>query len=171
MFYKLIGIALIIAAFVVEISWIALCFGSVIVGIVLLIFAPGILIVPFNILFGLGLAFFAKGSLSGFDSHSYKSHEYRYGYRNGSHDDSSYRQDSTIHREPDAGMQHYYDILGCSMDDDFETIRNAYRKLSREYHPDAIAGKGLGPDFVELATRKMQEINEAYEKIKEARGR
>jgi DnaJ like chaperone protein len=57
------------------------------------------------------------------------------------------------------------------MDDDFETIRNAYRKLSREYHPDAIAGKGLGPEFVELATRKMQEINEAYEKIKEARGR
>ena len=58
MLKKTIGIALIAAAFVVEFLWLGLAFGSIIVGLVLLIFAPGILLAPFSILMGLGLAFF-----------------------------------------------------------------------------------------------------------------
>ena len=173
MLNKLIGVALIIAAFVVEISWIALCFGSVIVGIVLLIFAPGILLAPFNILFALGLAFLAKGSLSDSDYYSYRSYG---GYGSYSQSGSGYDSYSRQREAPsyDSGysqMKRYYDVLGCSMDDDFETIRRAYKDLSRKYHPDAIEGKGLSREFVELATQKMQEINEAYAKIKEERGR
>ncbi len=57
MFKKLIGIALIIAAFVVEAMWLGVTFGTVIVGIVLLIFAPEILFLPFSLLFAMGIAF------------------------------------------------------------------------------------------------------------------
>jgi DnaJ like chaperone protein len=173
MLNKIIGVALIIAAFAVEISWIALCFGSVIVGVVLLIFAPGILLAPFNILFALGLAFLAKGSLSDSDYYSYRSYGGYSSYGQGGSGYDSYSRQREAHTFTSgySDMKRYYDILGCSMDDDFETIRRAYRDLSRQYHPDAIAGKGLSQEFVELATQKMQEINEAYAKIREARGR
>ena len=47
----------------------------------------------------------------------------------------------------------YYKILGVSRDASQEEIQKAYRKLSRQYHPD-IAGK----EFED----KFKEINEAY---------
>lgn len=48
----------------------------------------------------------------------------------------------------------YFDLLGVSADADFETVRRAYRKLARQYHPD------LNPTPESL--RRMQEINAAY---------
>ncbi|MBE3589593.1 MAG: molecular chaperone DnaJ [Firmicutes bacterium] len=50
----------------------------------------------------------------------------------------------------------YYEILGVPRDADAETIRKAFRKLARQYHPDANPGD---PD----AEAKFKEINEAYE--------
>lgn len=47
----------------------------------------------------------------------------------------------------------YYKILGVSRDASQEEIQKAYRKLSRQYHPD-IAGKQFEDKF--------KEINEAY---------
>ena len=47
----------------------------------------------------------------------------------------------------------YYQILGVSRDASQEEIQKAYRKLSRQYHPD-IAGKQYEDKF--------KEINEAY---------
>ena len=47
----------------------------------------------------------------------------------------------------------YYKILGVSRDASQEEIQKAYRKLSRQYHPD-IAGKRFEDKF--------KEINEAY---------
>ena len=64
----------------------------------------------------------------------------------------------------------YYAVLGCSESDSDETIKERYRRLVKEYHPDVIAGKGLPQDFVDFATRRFQEIQEAYSKIKAARG-
>lgn len=53
----LIGAALIFGAILVKITWLGICFGSVILGIVLLVFAPEILFVPFTIGTVAGLAF------------------------------------------------------------------------------------------------------------------
>lgn len=50
----------------------------------------------------------------------------------------------------------YYKILGVTEFDSAETIKNAYRKLARRYHPD-IAGNA--PDIL----MRFKEINEAYE--------
>jgi len=52
-----------------------------------------------------------------------------------------------------------YQILGVSPDASDEEIKRAYRALAKKYHPD------LNPGDAEAA-KKMQEINAAYEKIK-----
>ncbi|HHL39441.1 MAG TPA: J domain-containing protein [Deltaproteobacteria bacterium] len=49
----------------------------------------------------------------------------------------------------------YYKILGVSKDASDETIKKAYRRLARKYHPD------LHPGDKEME-RKFKEINEAY---------
>lgn len=64
----------------------------------------------------------------------------------------------------------YYSVLGCSPSDDNETIKKQYRKLARDYHPDAIASKGLPEEFVNFANDKFREIQEAYEAIQKERG-
>ena len=52
-----------------------------------------------------------------------------------------------------------YKVLGVSPDASDEEIKRAYRQLAKKYHPDR------NPDDQEAA-RKMQEINAAYEQIK-----
>ena len=52
-----------------------------------------------------------------------------------------------------------YKVLGVSPDASDEEIKRAYRALAKKYHPDLNPGD-------EEATRKMQEINAAYEQIK-----
>jgi DnaJ-class molecular chaperone len=49
----------------------------------------------------------------------------------------------------------YYRILGVDRSADDKTIKSAYRKLARKYHPDVAKGKDSGDRF--------REINEAYE--------
>ncbi len=56
----ILGAGFIVGGILVEIAWLGICFGTVILGIVLLMFAPGILFAPFNIGFVGGLAFFAS---------------------------------------------------------------------------------------------------------------
>ena len=62
-----------------------------------------------------------------------------------------------------------YKILGVNAEDDINTIKKAYRKLIREYHPDIIKSQGKSEAYMQEATAKTQEINEAYEIIKEAK--
>lgn len=50
----------------------------------------------------------------------------------------------------------YYEALGIGRDADAQQIKSAYRKLAREFHPDANDNH---PDFEE----KFKEISEAYE--------
>src|SRR5918996_4014580 len=49
----------------------------------------------------------------------------------------------------------YYRILGVARDADDKTIKSAYRKLARKYHPDVAKGKDAGERF--------REVTEAYE--------
>src|SRR6201997_4730045 len=47
----------------------------------------------------------------------------------------------------------YYRILGVDRAADDKTIKSAYRKLARKYHPDVTKGQDA----------RFKEINEAYE--------
>lgn len=62
-----------------------------------------------------------------------------------------------------------YEVLGCKATDSFETIKLAYRRLVKKYHPDYMHGLGVNDQAVKNATRKLQEINAAYEEIKKMR--
>ncbi len=70
---------------------------------------------------------------------------------------------------PKANINDAYKILGVSADDDMSSIKKAYRKLVRQYHPDIIKSQGKSEAYMKEATQKTQEINQAYEMIKEAR--
>ena len=52
-----------------------------------------------------------------------------------------------------------YKVLGVSPDASDEEIKQAYRRLAKKYHPDLNQGS-------EEAAQKMQEVNAAYEQIK-----
>ncbi|KAK4216393.1 hypothetical protein QBC37DRAFT_338179 [Rhypophila decipiens] len=54
----------------------------------------------------------------------------------------------------------YYKVLGVAHDADERQIKAAYRKLSKQHHPDKAAKQGLTK---ESAEKKMASINEAYE--------
>ena len=63
-----------------------------------------------------------------------------------------------------------YEVLGVGESVTAQELKNVYRRLVKEHHPDVIKGQGLGEDFVKQATAKLQEINEAYETIKAQKG-
>ena len=52
----------------------------------------------------------------------------------------------------------YYAALGVTSDADDQTIKQAYRKLARQYHPDVNPGD-------KQAEERFKEINEAYEAL------
>lgn len=61
-------------------------------------------------------------------------------------------------------------VLGVSPGDDMITIKRAYRKLMSEHHPDKLLAKGLPPEMMEMAKEKTQEIQAAYDLIKQEKG-
>ena len=60
-----------------------------------------------------------------------------------------------------------YEILGVKESDDMDTIKKAYRQLIRKYHPDIISSQNKDESYMEEATAKTQEINQAYQVIKD----
>jgi DnaJ like chaperone protein len=64
----------------------------------------------------------------------------------------------------------YYAVLKCDETATDAEIKKQYRSLVREYHPDKIESKGLPEEFIKFANDKFNEVQEAYEHIRKARG-
>ena len=62
-----------------------------------------------------------------------------------------------------------YSTLQCKRTDSNDTIKAAYKKLVKDYHPDTIASKGLPEEFTKFAAQKFTEISQAYEEIRKER--
>lgn len=62
-----------------------------------------------------------------------------------------------------------YEILESNSSDDDNVLKKNYRKLVKQHHPDIVSGQGAQQNIIDEATRKLQEINEAYELIKKHR--
>jgi DnaJ like chaperone protein len=56
-----------------------------------------------------------------------------------------------------------YDVLDLPPNADVESIKLAYRRMAKLYHPDKVAT--LAPEFQELAERRMKEINSAFQQL------
>ena len=61
-----------------------------------------------------------------------------------------------------------YKILGIDAKATDDEVKKAYREMAKKYHPDKVAY--LGDDVRKSAEQKLQEVNEAYDKIRKQRG-
>lgn len=107
-----------------------------------------------------------ESSSSSYEEQSYQNNysndNYSYEKKQDSYTSSSYSSSSKEEKKYD-GLDRFdsssaYIVIGVSVDDDFRTIKKAYRKLVRQYHPD------LNPDNIQYV-EITQKINSAYEKL------
>ena len=60
-----------------------------------------------------------------------------------------------------ANKRDYYEVLGVDKNADESTLKKAYYKLAKQYHPDTNPGE-------QVAEEKFKEANEAYEVLSDA---
>lgn len=54
-------------------------------------------------------------------------------------------------------------VLGVSADAELSEVRNAWKQLARDHHPDQMIAAGMPEEFVRAATDRLSGINRAYE--------
>ena len=87
------------------------------------------------------------------------------GERGNSH---SYYGDNGYGSERHNGVAAAYQTLGVNPDATNEEVKTAYRSLVKKYHPDRYATQS--EQAQKAAAEKFKQIQDAYEKIKAARG-
>ena len=65
-------------------------------------------------------------------------------------------------------LESAYKVLEVSPDATDDEVKKAYRRLALKHHPDRVAA--LGEDVQKAAEEKFKNINDAYERIRKARG-
>jgi DnaJ like chaperone protein len=90
--------------------------------------------------------------------------QFRAGARNGGSSGSQ--------APPKSGMQlaAAYEILEVDSKAADEEVSKAYRRQLSKHHPDKLKANGLPDSMLEHAKQRTQQIIEAYESIKSARG-
>ena len=58
-----------------------------------------------------------------------------------------------------------YIVLESNPDDDLQSIRKKYLKLSKENHPDLLISKGVPQEVIDESKNKMRAINSAWDQI------
>jgi len=60
------------------------------------------------------------------------------------------------------------DILGVGPKASAQEVKNAYRRLMNQHHPDKLLARGMPEEMVKLATARTQEIRNAYDIVRQA---
>lgn len=68
------------------------------------------------------------------------------------------------------GEPNPYTVLGVSPNADDKELRDTWRQLMRENHPDSLASQGVSKAFIAGASDKVARINAAWDRIKRERG-
>ena len=63
-----------------------------------------------------------------------------------------------------------YQILGISSNISNTGLKEKYRALMQKHHPDRLGLQGASAEVIELANRKVAQINESYHQILRVRG-
>ncbi len=58
-----------------------------------------------------------------------------------------------------------YEVLGVAPDAALADVRAAWKQAVRDSHPDRLIARGVPPEAVELASRRMIDINAAWDEI------
>lgn len=62
-----------------------------------------------------------------------------------------------------------YEIFGVAPSAPDDELKTIYHRKVQECHPDKLIAMGMPADFVQLANEKLARINDAYDRIQEAR--
>ena len=62
-----------------------------------------------------------------------------------------------------------YIVLESKPEEDLQSIRKKYLKLSKEHHPDILMTKGVPKEVIEESKNKMRAINSAWDQIQKIR--
>ena len=76
-----------------------------------------------------------------------------------SYDDIYYSDVKVIPNEENQLEKKYYKILELEYGSDFSSIKKAYKRLLKKYHPDLFQNK---PEKLKSAQEVTRQINEAY---------
>ena len=63
-------------------------------------------------------------------------------------------------------LEEAYKVLGANSNESMKDITKKYRRLMSKNHPDKLMGQGLPKEMIDLATKKSQQIQDAYQTIK-----
>jgi len=63
-----------------------------------------------------------------------------------------------------------YAVLGVSANATDAEIKQAYRRLISQHHPDKLAAEGVSAEMLRLANEKTLRVRQAYERIQSMRG-
>jgi DnaJ like chaperone protein len=61
-----------------------------------------------------------------------------------------------------------YDVLGVAPGAPLDEVRRAWSRAVRETHPDRLIARGLPPEALRLAEKRLVDINRAWEDIRRA---
>ena len=86
-------------------------------------------------------------------------------YQQGGYSSSSSSSQSDTYRD---NLENDYKILEVSPDATDEEVKKAYRAAAKKHHPDKVSH--LGEDVRKAAEEKFAKVNQAYDRIKKARG-
>ena len=76
-----------------------------------------------------------------------------------SYDDIYYDDSKIIQNEENKIEKKYYKILELEYGSDFNSIKKAYKRLLKKYHPDLFQNQ---PEKIKSAQEVTRQINEAY---------
>lgn len=73
-------------------------------------------------------------------------------------------------QKPQRSLSDAYALLGTAESCTDHQLKKAYKRQMAQHHPDKLVAQGMPPEMQELANQKTQEIQAAYELIKQQRG-
>ena len=73
-----------------------------------------------------------------------------------------YSSQSGIYSDP-------YQILGVSQNAPIEEIKQKWKQLAINHHPDRLISQGIPEDFIQKSTSRLKEINNAWDIIQKQR--